>query len=116
MTSSPRLRDDPGELINLSLRTAESTELKHRVSVSIFQFTIKGFPYPPLGELPSPLVGVVAEQFNDTLLIWGETANNPPLAIRPFRFPFPKPQVFRNSDTDCEMIENPRGELTQQLP
>ena len=53
VTSSPALSDDLGHLVNLSLRTAESTESL-------------------LCELSGTLVLAVTEKFDDAALIWCE--------------------------------------------
>lgn len=54
MTSTARLSNDIGELIDLSLGATEGTE-------------------PLLGELTGTLVLAVAEEFDNSALVWGKT-------------------------------------------
>jgi hypothetical protein len=69
VTSSPRLSNDALQLIDLCLRTAESTELFYTlVDCSWPESCSK--TYPLLGQLTRTLVLAVSEKFDNTTLIW----------------------------------------------
>ena len=88
MTRTPRLRDDLGHLLNLSLRATEGTELcgvssawkersgacgRGRGGRLWRAVVVVGKTYPLLRETTSTLVLGVAEEFDDALLVGSET-------------------------------------------
>ena len=76
MTSTPRLGNDLGHLVNLPLRAAEGTEL-WAVNIWSWQTVeLRWEMYPLLGQTTGTLVLGVSEQFDNTLLVWGKTARS----------------------------------------
>jgi len=83
MTRTPRLGDDLGHLVNLSLGTAEGTELccvseGSQLCVCVLRvggrlrWVVVGETYPLLRETTGTLVLGVAEEFDDALLVGGK--------------------------------------------
>ncbi len=80
---SARLGDHPGELVHLSLRTAEGTELQRVLVAGLSPFVCRlGFPpllaiatHPLLCQLARPLVLAVPQQLNNAALVRGEAGN-----------------------------------------
>lgn len=74
VTSTARLSDDTLELVDLSLSTAESTELRCELVYRSLGFRYRRLcsTYSLLGELTGTLVLGVTEQLNDSALVGGE--------------------------------------------
>lgn len=79
MSSSPGAGDDVGHLLDLGLGTTESSELKREVSTSTKEGEgrrwVRPRTYSLLCELTGALILGVAEKFNDTALVRGETVD-----------------------------------------
>ena len=73
MTSGPGAGNDVGHFLDLGLGTAEGTELEQKYEYFGTKMAWTDKTYPLLCELTGTLVLGVAEQFNDTALVWGET-------------------------------------------
>jgi hypothetical protein len=86
VTSSSGLSNHALQLVDLRLGTTESTELVIQRQLLLDPHAVPeagrkgGRTYPLLSQLTGTLVLAVAEEFDDTTLVWGKTIHTGPLA------------------------------------